>query len=93
TGYAIEFAGPTIDALSVEARMTICNMAVEAGARGAFMAPDEKVFAYLQSKPRAPQGEIWDQAVGKWRELHSDAGALFDREVSLDIAALEPMVT
>lgn len=93
TGYAIEFAGPTINDLSVEARMTICNMAVEAGARGAFMAPDEKVFAYLQSRPRAPQGEMWEQAVSKWRGLHSDEGALFDCEVTLDVGALEPMVT
>ncbi|MED7666457.1 3-isopropylmalate dehydratase large subunit [Pseudomonas moraviensis subsp. stanleyae] len=93
TGYAIEFAGPAINDLSVEARMTICNMAVEAGARGAFMAPDEKVFAYLQSRPRAPQGEMWEQAVAKWRGLHSDEGAVFDREVTLDVGALEPMVT
>jgi 3-isopropylmalate/(R)-2-methylmalate dehydratase large subunit len=93
TGYAIEFAGSTIMALSVEARMTICNMAVEAGARGAFMAPDDKVFAYLKSKPRAPQGELWERAVTKWRALHSDAGAVFDREVTLDVSTLEPMVT
>ncbi|MCW1245823.1 3-isopropylmalate dehydratase large subunit [Pseudomonas sp. SAICEU22] len=93
TGYAIEFTGPAITALSVEARMTICNMAVEAGARGAFMAPDDKVFAYLQSKPRAPRGELWERAVAKWRALHSDAGAVFDREVLLDVGALEPMVT
>jgi 3-isopropylmalate/(R)-2-methylmalate dehydratase large subunit len=93
TGYAIEFAGAAIDDLSVEARMTICNMAVEAGARGAFMAPDDKVFAYLKTRPRAPQGEMWDSAVAQWRGLHSDDGAVFDREVSLDIGALEPMVT
>ncbi|NWD51484.1 3-isopropylmalate dehydratase large subunit [Pseudomonas gingeri] len=93
TGYAIEFCGSTIDALSVEARMTICNMAVEAGARGAFMAPDEKVFAYLKDKPRAPKGELWEQAVARWRELKSDVGARFDREVHLDAGVLEPMVT
>ncbi|WP_454863812.1 3-isopropylmalate dehydratase large subunit [Pseudomonas hormoni] len=93
TGYAIEFCGSTIDALSVEARMTICNMAVEAGARGAFMAPDERVFAYLKDKPRAPKGALWDQAVEQWRVLHSDADAQFDREVFLDASALEPMVT
>jgi 3-isopropylmalate/(R)-2-methylmalate dehydratase large subunit len=93
TGYAIEFAGAAIDDLSVEARMTICNMAVEAGARGAFMAPDDKVFAYLKTRPRAPQGDMWDSAVAQWRGLHSDDGAVFDREVSLDIGALEPMVT
>ncbi|PAU63917.1 3-isopropylmalate dehydratase large subunit [Pseudomonas sp. PIC25] len=93
TGYAIEFAGPTIDALSVEARMTICNMAVEAGARGAFMAPDEKVYAYLKDKPRAPKGALWNQAVEKWQELHTDPGARFDKEVQLDASALAPMVT
>ncbi|MGY2339121.1 3-isopropylmalate dehydratase large subunit [Pseudomonas sp. SDO5532_S415] len=93
TGYAIEFAGPAIAELSVEARMTICNMAVEAGARGAFMAPDDKVFAYLRNKPRAPRDELWEQAVATWRGLHSDEGALFDREVTLDVSALEPMVT
>ncbi|MFI8481039.1 3-isopropylmalate dehydratase large subunit [Pseudomonas sp. NPDC078700] len=93
TGYAIEFAGPVITALSVEARMTICNMAVEAGARGAFMAPDDKVYAYLADKPRAPKDELWDQALVSWRELYTDAGAQFDREVELDAAGLEPMVT
>lgn len=93
TGYAIEFRGSTIDALSVEARMTICNMAVEAGARGAFMAPDEKVFAYLKGKPRAPQGELWEKALLEWRKLHTDDDAVFDREVQLDATTLEPMVT
>ncbi|WP_242193586.1 MULTISPECIES: 3-isopropylmalate dehydratase large subunit [unclassified Pseudomonas] len=93
TGYAIEFRGSTIDALSVEARMTICNMAVEAGARGAFMAPDEKVFTYLKGKPRAPKGELWEQALVGWRQLHSDADAVFDQEVHLDTHTLEPMVT
>ena len=93
TGYAIEFTGPVIWALSVEARMTICNMAVEAGARGAFMAPDEKVYAYVKSRPRAPQGERWEAAEAKWRELFSDDGAMFDSEVSVDVNALEPMVT
>ncbi|MGQ7862132.1 3-isopropylmalate dehydratase large subunit [Pseudomonas sp. 32A] len=93
TGYAIEFCGSTIDALSVEARMTICNMAVEAGARGAFMAPDEKVFTYLKGKPRAPKGELWERALVGWRQLHSDADAVFDLEVQLDATTLEPMVT
>ena len=73
--------------------MTICNMAVEAGARGAFMAPDDKVLAYLKDKPRAPRGALWEQAVARWRELYSDPGAQFDAEVQLDAAALEPMVT
>ena len=93
TGFAIEFAGSTIDALSVEARMTICNMAVEAGARGAFMAPDQKVFDYLQDKPRAPKGELWLRALEAWRHLKTDAGAVFDREVTLDVDDLQPMVT
>ncbi|MCI0916663.1 3-isopropylmalate dehydratase large subunit [Pseudomonas stutzeri] len=93
TGYVIEFAGPTIGALSVEARMTVCNMAVEAGARGAFMAPDDRVFAYLLDKPRAPKGKLWEQAVDRWRELRSDDGARFDLEVDLDASALQPMVT
>ncbi|MFC3051899.1 3-isopropylmalate dehydratase large subunit [Kordiimonas pumila] len=93
TGYAIEFTGPVIDALSVEARMTICNMAVEAGARGAFMAPDDKVFKYLKDKPRAPKGKLWEQAVAKWRHLRSDDRAVFDKEVILDIDHIQPMVT
>jgi len=93
TGYAIEFAGSTIDALSVEARMTICNMAVEAGARGAFMAPDEKVYAYLKDKPRVPKGQLWERAVEKWKLLYTDEGAQFDKEVHLDASELAPMVT
>jgi 3-isopropylmalate/(R)-2-methylmalate dehydratase large subunit len=93
TGYAIEFCGEGIDALSVEGRMTICNMAVEAGARGAFMAPDDKVFDYLKDKPRAPKGQQWADAVNVWRELHSDADAVFDREVELSAAEIAPMVS
>ncbi|MBD9482544.1 3-isopropylmalate dehydratase large subunit [Pseudomonas sp. PDM14] len=93
TGYAIEFDGPTIRALSVEARMTICNMAVEAGARGAFMAPDDKVYAYLSDKPRAPQGALWEQAVAHWQTLYSDADAVFDAQVDIDASVLQPMVT
>lgn len=94
TGYAIEFCGEGIDMLSVEGRMTICNMAVEAGARGAFMAPDEKVFEYLKDKPRAPKGQQWLDAVAVWkRELHSDADAVFDREVELSAAEIAPMVS
>jgi 3-isopropylmalate/(R)-2-methylmalate dehydratase large subunit len=93
TGYAIEFCGEGIDALSVEGRMTICNMAVEAGARGAFMAPDDKVFDYLKDKPRAPKGQQWADAVNIWRELHSDADAVFDREVELSATEIAPMVS
>ena len=93
TGYAIEFCGQGIDMLSVEGRMTICNMAVEAGARGAFMAPDNKVFDYLKDKPRVPKGQQWTDAVNVWRELHSDADAVFDREVELSAAEIAPMVS
>ena len=93
TGYAIEFCGQGIDMLSVEGRMTICNMAVEAGARGAFMAPDDKVFDYLKDKPRAPKGQQWTDAVNVWRELHSDGDAVFDREVELSAAEIAPMVS
>lgn len=93
TGFVIELSGSTIDALSVEARMTICNMAVEAGARGAYMAPDHKVFEYLAGKPMAPTGEAWQQALEKWAELKSDEGAQFDREVALQASDIRPMVT
>jgi 3-isopropylmalate/(R)-2-methylmalate dehydratase large subunit len=92
-GYAIEFAGDTISALSIESRMTICNMAVEAGARGAFIAPDEKTFAYLQDKPRVPKGGLWDKALESWKRLQSDSGAVFDKEIEIDVAAIQPLVT
>lgn len=91
--FAIEFSGSAILALSVEARMTICNMAVEAGARGAFVAPDEKVYDYLREKPRSPKGALWNQAVDKWRELYSDSNATFDQDITLSVDALEPQVT
>lgn len=93
TGYAIEFCGEVIDALSVEGRMTICNMAVEAGARGAFMAPDEKTFAYIKDTPRVPKGEMWERAIIEWRKLKSDPDAVFDREYNIDCSNLEPFVT
>lgn len=93
TGYAIEFDGPAIDALSMEGRMTLCNMAVEAGARGAIIAPDEKVFAYIQGKPQMPTGALWEQAKAEWKTLRSDAGAKFDRAIELDCSDLEPKVT
>lgn len=93
TGYAIEFCGEVIDELSVEGRMTICNMAVEAGARGAFMAPDEKTFAYVAGKPRSPQGEMWDLAVQEWRNLKTDPDAVFEKEFHIDCSNLEPVVT
>lgn len=93
TGYAMEFCGSTIEMLSVEARMTVCNMAVEAGARGAFMAPDDKVYDYLKTKPRVPKGELWDQAMLTWADLKSDEGAEFDNEVFVDADSIQPMVT
>jgi 3-isopropylmalate/(R)-2-methylmalate dehydratase large subunit len=93
TGYALEFQGSAIRALSVEARMTICNMAVECGARGAVMAPDDKVIAYLHGRPRVPQGAMWDKAVSAWQALQSDADAVFDAEVVLPAADIAPMVT
>jgi len=93
TGYAIEYAGEAIRALSMEGRMTVCNMSVEAGAKAGFIAPDEKVYAYLKDRPRAPKGAAWDQAMRYWETLVSDDGARFDREIRLAAAALPPLVT
>ncbi|WP_411957796.1 3-isopropylmalate dehydratase large subunit [Paracoccus homiensis] len=93
TGYAIEFTGDAITALSVEARMTICNMAVECGARGAIIAPDDKVFAYLDGLPFAPSAALREQALSAWRDLRSDEGAVFDRNVFLAGADIAPMIT
>lgn len=93
TGYAVEFAGDGLAALSVEGRMTICNMAVEAGARGVIMAPDQAVFDYVADKPRAPKGALWEEAVRYWSTLRTDSDAVFDREVLLDAAEIEPLVT
>ena len=93
TGYAIEFAGPAIRALSMEGRMTVCNMAIEAGARVGFVAADEITIDYLKGRPFAPQGEMWDRAVTYWRTLVSDPGAHFDAVVELDASKLVPQVT
>jgi 3-isopropylmalate/(R)-2-methylmalate dehydratase large subunit len=93
TGYAIEFAGSTIRALTMEGRMTLCNMAIEAGARAGMVAADETTFAYFKGRPFAPQGAQWDQAVAYWRTLHSDAGAKFDATVVLDAVQIKPQVT
>jgi len=93
TGYAVEFSGSTISALSMEARMTLCNMAIEAGARAGMIAADEVTFAYLKGRPYAPQDAQWDQAVSYWRTLHSDAGAKFDAVVELDASKIKPQVT
>ncbi|HUJ00654.1 MAG TPA: 3-isopropylmalate dehydratase large subunit [Usitatibacter sp.] len=93
TGYAIEFGGSTVRALSMEGRMTMCNMAIEAGARAGMVAVDEKTLEYLRGRPYAPQGELWDRAVAYWRKLVSDPGASFDKVVEIDSAKLKPQVT
>ena len=93
TGYALEYAGEAIRALSMEGRMTVCNMSVEGGAKAGFIAPDEKAFAYLKGRPRSPQGKLWDEAMRYWDTLRSDDGANFDREIRLDAAKLPPLVT
>ncbi len=92
-GYAIEFSGQAIRDLSVEGRMTVCNMAIEAGARAGFVAVDDQTIDYVKGRPYAPGPQHWEQAVAYWRTLHSDAGAEFDRVVVLDAAAIEPQVT
>ncbi|MGY2490970.1 3-isopropylmalate dehydratase large subunit [Cupriavidus sp. CP313] len=93
TGYAIEFAGSAIAALSMEGRMTLCNMAIEAGARVGLVAVDDKTIDYLHGRPFSPSGTLWARAVAYWRTLHSDQGAVFDREISVDASAVRPMVT
>jgi 3-isopropylmalate/(R)-2-methylmalate dehydratase large subunit len=93
TGHVIEYRGPGIRALGMEERMTVCNMSIEAGARAGMIAPDEVTYAYLAGRPRAPQGQAWERALEAWRALPSDAGARFDREVTIDAAAVEPMIT
>jgi 3-isopropylmalate/(R)-2-methylmalate dehydratase large subunit len=93
TGYALEYAGEAIRALSMEGRMTVCNMSVEAGAKAGFIEPDEKVYEYLKGRPKAPKGKDWDAAMRYWQTLPSDDGAHFDREIKLDAAKLPPLVT
>jgi 3-isopropylmalate/(R)-2-methylmalate dehydratase large subunit len=93
TGSAIEFAGSAIRALSIEGRMTVCNMAIEAGARAGMIGCDDKTIAYLRGRPHAPQGEMFERAAAYWRTLTSDAGATFDRIVELDAATIKPQVT
>ena len=93
TGYAIEFAGEAIRALSMEGRMTVCNMTIEGGARAGMIAPDEKTYAFLKGRPKSPKGADWDAAVKYWDTLRTDEGAHFDRVVKLDAAKLPPLVT
>jgi 3-isopropylmalate/(R)-2-methylmalate dehydratase large subunit len=93
TGYALEYAGEAIRALSMEGRMTVCNMSVEGGAKAGFIGPDEKAFAFLKDRPKSPKGKLWDEAMRYWETLRSDDGAHFDREIRLDAAKLPPLVT
>ncbi len=93
TGYAIEFSGSAVSALSMEGRMTLCNMAIEAGARAGMVAVDEKTIEYLRGRPFSPQGELWESACSYWRTLTSDAGAHFDAMVAIDAAEIRPQVT
>ena len=92
-GYVLEYRGAAIEALSMEARMTICNMSIEAGARAGMIAPDETTFEYLKGRPYAPSGQAWDEAVEAWKQLRTDGDATFDAEVTIDASALTPYVT
>ncbi|HEY5810035.1 MAG TPA: 3-isopropylmalate dehydratase large subunit [Povalibacter sp.] len=93
TGYVIEYRGPAIEALSMDERMTVCNMSIEAGARAGMIAPDETTFTYLKGRRFAPQGADWDKAVAEWKKLRSDPDASFDRVVEIDASEIEPMIT
>ena len=93
TGHVLEYAGEAIRALSMEGRMTVCNMSIEGGARAGMIAPDEKTFEYVRGRPRAPQGDTFERAVAYWRKLYSDDDAYFDKEVRLDAAKLPPIVS
>jgi 3-isopropylmalate/(R)-2-methylmalate dehydratase large subunit len=93
TGYFVEYTGSAITSLSMEARMTICNMSIEMGARGGLIAPDETTFEYLKGKQYSPKGEDWDKAVAHWKTLRTDEGAVFDKEYTFDAADIEPMIT
>jgi 3-isopropylmalate/(R)-2-methylmalate dehydratase large subunit len=93
TGFVLEYRGSTIRALSLDERMTVCNMSIEAGARAGMIAPDETTFAYLRDRPRAPQGAAWEAALAHWRTLVTDPGARFDASVDVDASTLTPMIT
>ena len=93
TGHFVEYAGPAVRSLSMEGRLTLCNLSIEMGARGGFVAPDDTTFAYLRGRRYAPQGRAWDEAVARWHTLRTDDGATFDREVSFDAADIAPMIT
>ena len=93
TGYFVEYAGSAVRSLTMEGRLTLCNLSIEMGARGGFIAPDEVTFAYLKGRPNAPQGEAWDKAVEEWSRLKSGDDAVFDKELSFNAADIEPMIT
>jgi 3-isopropylmalate/(R)-2-methylmalate dehydratase large subunit len=93
TGHVFEYRGSAIRALSMDERMTVCNMSIEAGARAGMIAPDDTTFEYLRSKPRSPKGTHWDAAIARWRSLATDPGASFDAAVDIDASSLEPMIT
>ena len=93
TGYFVEYAGSAVRGLSMEGRLTLCNLSIEMGARGGFIAPDEVTFAYLKGRPNAPQGEAWDKAVAEWSQLKSGDDAVFDKELSFRAEDIEPMIT
>lgn len=93
TGYVLEYAGEAIRALSMEGRMTVCNMSIEAGARAGLIAPDARTFSYIKARPKAPSGTAWERAVPFWESLHSDSDAVFDREIRMNVNNLPPLVT
>ncbi len=93
TGHVIEYAGEAIRSLSMEGRMTVCNMSIEGGARAGMIAPDEKTYEFIKGRPKAPKGGAWDIAMRYWETLHTDEGAHFDAVVKLDAAKLPPIVT
>ena len=93
TGYFIEFAGSTVKQLSMESRMTICNMSIEMGAKGGLIAPDEVTFNYLENRDFSPKGELWDKRIKEWKTLYSDADSIFDKELKFDANEIEPMIT
>lgn len=93
TGHVIEYRGPVFEDMSVEQRLTVCNMSIEAGARAGLIAPDDTVFSYLKGRPMAPTGEAWDAALAYWKTLHSDEGAVFDKSVVIDASDIAPTVT
>ncbi len=93
TGYFVEYAGDVFENMSMEGRMTVCNMSIEMGARGGMIAPDETTFNYIKGKEKAPKGDAWDKALAYWKTLQTDAAAQFDKEYSFEAADIEPMIT